>query len=86
MPGDLVFAAAIDELLRQRQRHRDVGVIQLLGTLQIDARHIHADDIWRTGRGRTQQIELRRCLHRSFAGQFCVCKTAQVLRGRCIRR
>ena len=45
--GHLVLAAAVDELLRQREVHGDVVVVELAHALRLGAGHGEADDVGR---------------------------------------
>ena len=81
--GHLVLAAAVDQLLRQREMHGDVVVVELLDALRLGAGDVEADDVGRAAGGRGEQVDLRqvacgrlraarsaaRSLKSSFAGR-----------------
>ena len=57
--GDLVGASAVDQLLRQWQRHGDVVVVEFLDRLDVDAGNLETDDIGGAVGGGGQQVDRR---------------------------
>ncbi len=63
-PRHLVLAAAVEQLLRQRQMHADIVVVELLDRERLGAAQIEAHHIGRAARGRGEKIDARHALSR----------------------
>src|SRR5260370_35910812 len=56
----LPFAAAVEELLGEREMHDDDVLVELARALRLGTRHVQAHDVPGTARGRGQEVKARR--------------------------